>query len=56
MVDPGFSVGGKVPIPLGAPTSDAGTFRQKRMRKRNNWVPLGGGTCAGSGLLYPLLL
>ena len=27
----------------GAPTSDAGAFWQKRMRKRKNWVSLGGG-------------
>ena len=26
----------------GGLTSDAGTVRWKRMRKRNNWVPLGG--------------
>ena len=25
----------------GAPTSDAGAFRWKRLRKRKNWVPLG---------------
>ena len=30
----------------GAPTSDVGAFRQKRMRKRKNWVPLGGGGAA----------
>ena len=26
----------------GAPTSDVGTFRQKRMQKRKNWILLGG--------------
>ena len=40
--DLGFPVGG-VPTPMRAmPMSDAGTFRQKRMQKRKNWVVLGG--------------
>ena len=33
VADPGFPVGGG-----GAPTSDVGSFRQKCMRKRKNWV------------------
>ena len=49
-VDPGFSVGGA--DPFGVPTSDAGTIRQKRMRKRKNWVLLGGG---GAGCQQRLL-
>ena len=32
----------------GAPTSDVGDFRWKRMSKQKNWVPLGGGARAGS--------
>ena len=38
MADPGFPVGGGG----GAPTSNVGAFRQKHMRKRKNWIPLGG--------------
>ena len=41
VADPGFPVGG-APTHWGVPTSDAYTFRQKRMRKRKKWILLGG--------------
>ena len=43
VAEPGFPVGGGQPSSGYVPTSDAGTFRQKRMSKRKNWVRLGGG-------------
>ena len=44
MPDPGFPFGGYQPVggEGGALTSDAGTFWQKRMQNRKNWVPSGG--------------
>ena len=33
--------GGGVRSHWGAPTSDMGTFRQKHVQKRKNWIPLG---------------
>ena len=44
VADPGFPVGGGGG---GAPTSDAGAFRQKCMRKQKNWVSFEG-ACTGS--------
>ena len=44
VADPGFPVGGER---WGAPTSDAGAFWQKHMRKQKNWVSLGV-VCLGS--------
>ena len=43
VADPGFPIGGGGGAePLGgAPTSNVGTFRQKCMRKRKNWILLG---------------
>ena len=62
VADPGFPVGGG-----GAPTFNVGTFQQKRMRKRKNWIMLGGGghapavppgsaTGQSSGTVHLLLL
>ena len=43
VADPGFPVGGRRPVGGGgAPTSDAYTFRQKRMGKRKKLILLGG--------------
>ena len=42
MADPGFPVGGGADPLGGAPTSDAYTFRRKRMRKRKKSILLGG--------------
>ena len=42
VADPGFPVGGGRRAAGGATTSDVGTFRQKCMRKRKNWILLGG--------------
>ena len=39
VADPGFPVGG-------APTSNMGTFWQKCMRERKNWILLGGAPAA----------
>ena len=39
VADPGFPVGGACTRYGRAWTSDAGTFRQKCMQKRKNWVP-----------------
>ena len=43
--DPGFPVGGADPLGgrRSLVSSDTGAFQRKRMRKRKNWVPLGGG-------------
>ena len=39
--------GGGVVSHWGAPTSNMGTFWQKRMRKQKNWILLGGWARAG---------
>ena len=46
VADPGFSIGGGRTNPMGGgggvPTSYVGTFWRKRLRERENWVPLVG--------------
>ena len=39
---------------LGAPTSDTGAFRQKRMQKQKNWVPGGAGGFPLDPPLFPV--
>ena len=54
-----FSLGVGVPTRWGegALTSDAGTFRWKRVRKRKNWLLLrGGGEGRGGALADPPLI
>ena len=55
MGDPGFPIGGHQAV-WGAPTSDAGTFRQKHMRKWKNWILLGGRASTGSAPLDPPII
>ena len=50
VADPGFPVGGG-----GAPTSDVGTFWQKCMRKRKNWILLGGAHADGPPMDPPMI-
>ena len=43
VADPGFPVGGAPSCGGEVLTSDVGTFWQKRIEKRKNWIPWGGG-------------
>ena len=55
VADPGFPVGGRGPV-RGVWTPNVGTFWQKCMQKRKNWVLYGGGHAPSMPPLDPPMM